>query len=67
GEIHERLDEPEEAADAYRLALAVLPVTDRYKLEAYARLAKLLRNQGRVDEALELLDAALRLRTESPV
>lgn len=67
GEIHERLDEPEEAAEAYRLALAVLPVTDRYKLEAYARLAHLLREQGRVEEALELLDAALRLRTESPV
>lgn len=65
GEIHERLDEPEEAAEAYRCALAVLPVTDRYKLEAYARLARLMRAQGLVEDALELLDAALRLRTES--
>lgn len=65
GEIHERLDDAVEASEAYRCALAVLPVTDRYKLEAYARLARLLRADGRVEEALELLDAALRLRTEA--
>lgn len=66
GEIHERLDEPDEAVEAYRRALAVLPVADRYKLETYARLARVLRDRGLVDEALELLDAALRLRIESP-
>lgn len=65
GEIHERLGDAEQAIDAYSRALAVLPVADRYKLETYARLARVLRDRGQVDEALELLDAALRLRTES--
>ncbi len=40
-----------------------LRVTDRYQLEVCGRLAELLQEEGRRDEALAVLTRALRLRT----
>lgn len=58
GEIHERRGEIDEAIDAYREAAETAPQTARYKAEAYAKLAELLKQAGRSDEAVDVLTQA---------
>ena len=63
GDVYEQLGERGRAIETYELALERLRVTDRYQLEACGRLAELLQEEGRKDEALGVLTRALRLRT----
>jgi len=63
GDLHEQLGERAQAIELYELALETLPVADRYLLEACGRLAELLQQEGRKDEALSVLTRALQLRT----
>ena len=58
-EVQESLGDADAAAAAYRHALELLPVSDRYKRLSYTRLADLLRREGRSDEALDVLTEAL--------
>ena len=63
GDVYEQLGERGRAIETYELALQRLRVTDRYQLEACGRLAELLQEEGRKDEALAVLTQALQLRT----
>ena len=63
-EIHEERGEIEEAIGLYRQAADDAPVTARYKVETYARLADLLKRVGRTDEALEVLTQAVSHQVE---
>jgi tetratricopeptide (TPR) repeat protein len=60
-EIWERLDEPERAQELYELAIEGLEThpSSRYLVAAYRQLAGLLKQQGRTDDALGLLEKAV--------
>jgi tetratricopeptide (TPR) repeat protein len=49
-----------EAIEASKRALGLLPTNDRYRLSVSSKLAELLREQGRSDEALDVLSDAVR-------
>jgi tetratricopeptide (TPR) repeat protein len=53
------------AIEASRRALALLPVDDRYRLAVSSNLAEMLREQGRSDEALDVLTEAVRSQSVS--
>jgi tetratricopeptide (TPR) repeat protein len=48
------------AIDASQRALSLLPVNDRYRLAVSSSLAEMLREQGRSDEALDVLAEVVR-------
>ena len=50
------------AIEASEQALGLLVVHDRYRLEVSSKLAEMLREQGRNEEALDVLTEAVRLR-----
>jgi len=53
------------AVELYELAVEVLPVHDRHRVDALSALAKILEAQGKKDEALELLKQAV--QAQAPV
>ena len=53
------------AIEIYELAAETLPLDSQYHGEIAAHRAELLEQEGRKDEALELLKRAMRLQTES--
>lgn len=55
-----RQGELEAAIQASERALTLLPVNDRYRLAVSSNLAEMLREQGRSDEALDVLSDAVR-------
>ncbi len=55
-----RQGELEGAVEACERALTLLPVNDRYRLAVCSKLAELLRELGRSDEALDVLSDAVR-------
>jgi tetratricopeptide (TPR) repeat protein len=61
GEIWESLGELERAQELYELAVELLEerAPTRYLIRAYKRLAQVLRDRGKRDEAFELLERAL--------
>ena len=59
GEVYERLGRNGDAIDAYKQAGETLPNGDRRKLEVNAKLAELLRREGRTEEALDVLSRAV--------
>jgi tetratricopeptide (TPR) repeat protein len=65
GQVHEHRGETEQAIEIYREAVDAPELTSRYKVETYAKLAELLRQSGRSDEALNLLTRALSLQAET--
>jgi tetratricopeptide (TPR) repeat protein len=65
GEIFERLGEPRRALELYELALEVVDGAPTYGVDIYARMARLLENEGRKDEALDLLKLAVGLRAQT--
>jgi tetratricopeptide (TPR) repeat protein len=62
GDVFRELGEVERAQELYELALETLPGVDRNLLRVYDGLAEILEEQGRGDEALDLLKQAMRLR-----
>lgn len=54
------------AIDACGRALSLLPVNDRYRLAVSSKLAEMLREQGRNDEALDVLSDAVRSQSGEP-
>ena len=67
-EVFEQLDERERAKELYELAIERTEprAPNRVLLTAYRRLADLLKEEGRRDEALELLEHALGLQAGKP-
>jgi tetratricopeptide (TPR) repeat protein len=51
------------AIEASQRALSLFPVNDRYRLAVSSKLAEMLREQGRSDEALDVLSDAVRAQT----
>ncbi|MFZ5442107.1 MAG: protein kinase domain-containing protein [Myxococcota bacterium] len=69
GYLHHTLGRPAEAAEAYRAALAVLdapPVVAVELAKAKVRLANVLVEFGKVDDALALLASSLELLARAP-
>jgi tetratricopeptide (TPR) repeat protein len=65
GEVYEQLGDRARALELYELAAEVLqPIRSRYLVEVYQRLAKLLEEDERKDEALEVLKKAVSVRAE---
>jgi tetratricopeptide (TPR) repeat protein len=54
----------EAAVEASERALSLLPVNDRYRLAVCSKLAEMLRELGRSDEALDVLSDAVRSQGE---
>jgi tetratricopeptide (TPR) repeat protein len=66
GDVFRDLGERERARELYELAVELFAGhPSRYLAEAYSRLAELLEEDGRKDDAIELLKAALQVRYES--
>jgi len=62
GDVFRQVGEPERARELYELAAEVLQENpNRYLAEVYYRLAELLEEEGRKDEALVLLKEAVRI------
>jgi tetratricopeptide (TPR) repeat protein len=59
------LDDPARALELYELAVELRPSDDRVRRDIAARRAELLEQEGRKDEALELLKQAMRAPSES--
>ncbi len=57
--IFRDLGEADRAAELYELAIEVLPVNDRHRVDALSALSEIFEAQGRKDDALELLKKAL--------
>jgi tetratricopeptide (TPR) repeat protein len=55
-----RRGELDAAIEASQRALSLFPVNDRYRLAVSSKLAEMLREQGRSDEALDVLSDAVR-------
>jgi tetratricopeptide (TPR) repeat protein len=65
GEVYEQLGDRARALELYELAAEVLqPIRSRYLVEVYQRLARLLEDDERKDEALEVLKKAVSVRAE---
>ncbi len=64
-DVHERRGDVDEAIRSQRRAAELIPLTGRYRVEIYAKLADLLRKAGRTDEALDVLTQAVALQAES--
>ena len=62
GDVFRELGDVERAQELYELALETLPGVDRNLLRVYDGLAEILEEQGRSDEALDLLKQAMSLR-----
>ena len=62
GDVFRELGDVERAKELYELALETLPGVDRNLLRVYDGLAEILEEQGRSDEALDLLKQAMSLR-----
>ncbi len=62
GDVFRELGDVERAQELYELALETLPGVDRNLLRVYEGLAEILEEQGRGDEALDLLKQAMRVR-----
>lgn len=65
GDVFRELGDVERAQELYELALETLPGVDRNLLRVYEGLAEILEEQGRGDEALDLLKQAMRLRRQA--
>jgi len=65
GDVFRELGDVERAQELYELALETLPGVDRNLLRVYEGLAEILEEQGRGDEALDLLKQAMRLRHQA--
>ena len=65
GDVFRQLGEVEKAQELYELAIETLSGADHHLLRVYDALAGILEEQGRGDEALELLKQAMRLRREA--
>ena len=61
-DVFRELGDVERAQELYELALETLPGVDRNLLRVYEGLAEILEEQGRGDEALDLLKQAMRIR-----
>jgi tetratricopeptide (TPR) repeat protein len=64
-EVFGNLGDRAKAIELYELADETLPTDNRYRNDVAARRAELLEQEGRKDEALELLKQAMRLQSES--
>jgi tetratricopeptide (TPR) repeat protein len=62
GDVFRELGDVERAREVYELALETLPAVDRNLLRVYQGLAEILEDQGRSEEALELLKQAMRVQ-----
>ena len=62
GDVFRELGDVERAQELYELALETLPGVDRNLLRVYEGLAEILEEQGRGDEAFDLLKQAMRVR-----
>jgi tetratricopeptide (TPR) repeat protein len=60
GDLYGDLGDNPRAIELYELAAEVLPVDDRYRIEVTTRLAELLQQEGRLEEAFELLKRTVR-------
>ena len=60
GDVFRQLGDVERAQELYELAVETLPGVDRNLLRVYEGLAGILEEQGRSDEALEVLKQAMR-------
>jgi tetratricopeptide (TPR) repeat protein len=58
-DVFRQLGDTSRARELYELAAETLPVADRYLTGVYTALAELLENEGRHQEALEVLKKAL--------
>jgi tetratricopeptide (TPR) repeat protein len=65
GDVFRQLGDIERAQELYELAIETLTGADHHLLRVYDALAGILEEQGRGDEALELLKQAMRLRREA--
>ncbi|HVP75050.1 MAG TPA: tetratricopeptide repeat protein [Gaiellaceae bacterium] len=65
GDVFRELGDVERAQELYELAVETLPGIDRNLLRVYEGLAEILEEQGRGDEALDLLKQAMHLRREA--
>jgi len=66
-EIHEKRGDTDEAIRIYKEAADEAPQTARYKLQIYAKLASLMNQVGRAEEAVTILTNALEPKQQSPV
>lgn len=64
-EVFAELGDRARAIELYELADETLPVDNRIRRDIAARLAELLEQEGRKDEALELLKRAMKLQTDT--
>ena len=62
GDVFRQLGDVERAQELYELAVETLPGVDRNLLRVYEGLAGILEEQGRSDEALEVLKQAMRVQ-----
>ena len=58
-EARHQLGDAELAIEVYEQAAELLLANDRYRLEVHSKLAALLREQGRAEEALDVLTRAV--------
>jgi tetratricopeptide (TPR) repeat protein len=64
-QVYEQLGDRERAIELYELAAEVLqPIPSRYLVEVYQRLAKLLEEDDRKEEALAVLKKAVAVRSD---
>ncbi len=66
-EVFSELGDSQKALELYELAAEVLSVyPSRYLLEVYEKLARLLEDEGRKDDALAVLKKAVAVQTSAP-